>query len=163
MRFTFAPLSAADISLLQTWRYEGPYAVYSMIEATSEELLDSRSPYFAAHNEQRELVGFFCFGTSAEVTGAAKPTLWSENHSLTIGLGLRPDLTGQGLGLAFVEAGLDFARQQFAPTSFRLFVLAWNERAMQVYARAGFERVRALHTSNIYYGENDFIEMQRPA
>jgi ribosomal-protein-alanine N-acetyltransferase len=37
-----------------------------------------------------------------------------------------------------VEAGLDFARNRYAPTRFTLDVATFNVRAQRVYERAGF-------------------------
>ncbi len=167
MRFTFSPLTDADAREILTWRYDEPYAVYNMSseEGAEAELLDPRSPYFGAHDESGALVGFFAFGTSAEVENYAAPALYRDDETrrrgvLSIGLGLRPDLTGQrnGVGLAFVNAGLDVARQRFQPSTFRLFVMPFNERAIRTYERAGFRRTRTLHVRNIH-GERDFVEM----
>jgi len=55
-----------------------------------------------------------------------------------IGLGLRPDLTGQGLGGEFLAAGLEFAGARH----YALAVAAFNHRAIAVYERAGFREVR---------------------
>lgn len=168
MRFTFHPMTEADARSILAWRYEGPYAVYNMDgdeESALCELLDPRSPYVAAHNERGELVGFFAFGTAAEVgQEPVTPALFAGDHMLSVGLGLRPDLTGQsnGIGLAFVNAGLDFARERFHPAVFRLFALAFNGRALRVYERAGFARVGVLHV-HTPHGERDFIEMRRSA
>jgi RimJ/RimL family protein N-acetyltransferase len=132
--------------LIAAWRYQGPYAAYNF-DGDAAELLGTRSPFFAAHDERGELVGFCCFGTTAEIGDVGPPRLFTgADRTLSVGLGLRPDLTGQGLGLglAFVRAILDFARESFAPEAFRLFVLTWNHRARRVYERAGFESVRAV-------------------
>ncbi len=164
MQFIFSPMNEADAHTIKTWRYEGPYAVYNIDNDPNSlaELLDQRSPYYAVRNEQGELIGFFVFGTSAQVGNVGIPGLYSENNTITIGLGMRPDLTGKGLGLAFVNAGLDFAREQFKPDYFRLFVLAFNEHAIRVYERAGFQHVRVFVQRNIH-GEREFLEMRRHA
>jgi ribosomal-protein-alanine N-acetyltransferase len=91
------------------------------------------------------------------------PALYGEDQTIDIGLGMRPDLTGRGLGLAFVDAGLAFARGQFASRRFRLFVLTFNERAIRVYERAGFTRVRQFIQQNPVHGELHFVEMRREA
>ncbi|HZU66371.1 MAG TPA: GNAT family protein [Ktedonobacteraceae bacterium] len=73
-----------------------------------------------------------------------------------------PDLTGKKLGLTLVNAGLDFARKQFAPDYFRLFVLTFNQRAIKVYERAGFEHV-GIYVQKNSNGEREFQEMRRTA
>ena len=163
MRFTFKPMDEADAREVQTWRYEEPYTIYSYTPSSEglDEMLDRRSPHYAVCDEQGELVGFFSFGTSAQVWHNEVPSLYSEDRTIDVGLGMRPDLTGRGLGLAFVNAGLAFAREQFAPRHFRLFVLAFNERAIRVYERAGFTRVRRFIQQNPVHGELNFVEMRR--
>jgi ribosomal-protein-alanine N-acetyltransferase len=166
--FTFGLMTEADARALLTWRYAGPYAVYDFKSDYGpddpydalEGLLDQRSPYYAVHDGRGELVGFWVFGTAGEVVGVRRPSVYREDRSLTVGLGLRPDLTGKGLGLSFVQAGLEFAREQFAPSGFRLFVFPWNERAIKVYERAGFRRVGTVMQRTLE-GERPFVEMYR--
>jgi len=164
VQLTFTPLDAADARAIRQWRYEEPYAVYNGDGGSDDlsEELDHRSPYYAVRDEHGELVGFFNFGTSAYVWESLEAGLYGDDNSIAVGLGLRPDLTGKGLGLNFVRAGLAFAGKQFAPASFRLFVLAFNERAIRVYERAGFKRVRVIAQRNIH-GEREYVEMSRPA
>jgi RimJ/RimL family protein N-acetyltransferase len=163
MQFRFTPMAAEDVHQIMTWRYEGPYSVYNWQEKDDPaELLDRRSPYFAVRDERGELIGFFTYGSSAYVWGSGEPHLYSEGKTITIGLGLRPDLTGRGLGLAFVEAGLDFAREHFAPERFRLYVLSFNERAIRIYKRAGFERA-GVYVQHNPSGDREFLEMRRKA
>jgi ribosomal-protein-alanine N-acetyltransferase len=87
---------------------------------------------------------------------------YDDQSALDVGLGLRPDLVGRGLGLAFVEAGLDFAHETFAPASYRLSVATFNRRAIAVYERAGFRATRSFiqHTNG---GDHEFVAMTRPA
>ncbi len=164
MRFTFTPMTVEDAHTIQSWHYEEPYTIYNIGEGPDvlTEMLDRRSPYYAVRNEQNMLVGFYNYGTSAHVDGDMKPGLFVGDHMVTIGLGLRPDITGHGLGLAFVNAGLDFARREFAPRRFRLYVFAWNKRAICVYERAGFQRI-GPHIVHRAEGDREFIEMQRAA
>ncbi len=163
MRFTFRLMDEADARAIQSWHYEGEYAVYNF-EAENDdisELLDRRSPHYAARSEQGELVGFFAFGTSAAISGPQEPGIYSPDGSVLIGLGLRPDLTGQGIGLSFVQAGLALGVEQFHPSAFRLFVMTFNQRAIRVYERAGFERVGVVRQHNPN-GDRPFLEMRRP-
>lgn len=164
MQFRFLPMEEADARAIIAWRYDGPYAIYNWEgEDDPSEMLDRRSPHYAVRDEHGELVGFFAYGSSAYVWDGGEPHLYSEENTITIGLGMRPDLTGKGLGLAFTLAGLDFAREHFRPDYFRLYVLAFNERAIRVYERAGFERTGVYTQVHPVYGKRDFVEMRRRA
>jgi ribosomal-protein-alanine N-acetyltransferase len=78
-----------------------------------------------------------------------------------IGLGLRPDLTGHGLGEPFVRACLRFAAAALGAQRCTLAVAAFNRRAITVYERAGLKEVeRFEHFTN--GGLHGFIRMARP-
>jgi ribosomal-protein-alanine N-acetyltransferase len=151
--FHFARLSQEEAEAIAEWHYPEPYSFYDWTADADDlrELLDPAlrgEAYWAVRDDQGELVGYFSF----------KPN----GDTVEIGLGLRPDLTGQGRGAAFLTAGLDFGRQRFAPQRFTLAVATFNERAIKVYERAGFTRKRIyLHSTN--GGEWEFLEMSRPA
>lgn len=163
MEFTFSPMNETDARTISEWRYEPPYDVYnpgSDDEAPdSTELLDKRSPYYAVYNEQGELAGYFCYGTAGQPWEVNEPSLYVDDKVIVIGLALRPDLTGKGLGLSFVNAGLAFAREQFAPAMFHLYVLTFNQRAIRVYERAGFHNAGKITVHNMH-GPVEFIEME---
>ena len=136
---------------IDQWRYPAEYAFYNLDSDPEDraEFLDERNwpnAYYAVLDEQGALAGFFLF----------EP----EDGSLILGLGLRPDLTGVGLGAAFVEAGLAFARQTFAPTTFRLSVAAFNQRAIRVYEQLGFTRERTFQQET-NGGVCEFVEMTK--
>jgi ribosomal-protein-alanine N-acetyltransferase len=140
----------AEAQEVAAWRYDAPYSFYDAdADAGDLALLLSaehrEGRYFSALADG-ELVGFFGFGT--------------DGGDVVVGLGLRPDLTGRGLGLEFVEAGLDFARGRFEPSRFRLSVATFNERAIRVYERAGFVPLRRYdHETN--GGVYPFLDMAR--
>lgn len=163
MEFTFSPMDEADAHEISTWRYEAPYDVYNPgndgDETDISEPLDKRSPYYAVRNEQGELVGYFCYGTAGQPWEVSEPSLYVDDRVIVIGLALRPDLTGKGLGLGFVKAGLAFAREQFAPVMFHLYVLSFNQRAIRVYERAGFHNAGKITVHNMH-GMVEFVEME---
>ena len=80
-----------------------------------------------------------------------------------VGIGLRPDLTGRGLGESFMRSQLDYAAQSWQPETFRLFVTVWNERAIRLYERLGFREVGRETRSFEHFGEHEFIRMERAA
>jgi len=124
-----------------SWDYPPPYDVYNPPRTKSvlESLITPRHQYYAIKDARGELAGHCCFGAHARVPGGDYSA-----EALDIGLGMRPDLTGQGRGGAFFAAILDFARGRFNFDQFRVTVAAFNRRAQRVYARAGFSEVQSF-------------------
>lgn len=138
---------------IANWHYEGIYVFYDMDQDAEdlEELLDPHSwadRYYAVVNKCNELIGFFCFEQDGE--------------AVIIGLGLRPDHTGKGLGQTFVEAGLEFAQEKFSPTAFRLSVATFNQRAIRLYERVGF-KPDGVFMNETNGGQYEFLRMVRKA
>ncbi len=137
---------------IAAWHYDPPYSFYDAAADADDLALLLDTPrregrYFSVFSEGA-LVGFF--------------ELTPDGDDVVIGLGLRPDLTGRGLGLRFVEAGMTFARERFHPSRFRLSVATFNRRAIRVYERAGFLPLRTFdHETN--GGVYRFLEMTRLA
>lgn len=104
----------------RAWQYEPPYDFYD------DDGLPVKNPerFYVVRDEDAALAGFFYF----EQRGDA----------IFYGLGLRPDLTGQGLGRDFVTMGLELARELFGTRRVILDVAEFNERARKVYESVGF-------------------------
>ena len=146
MPFIFKSIDEVNIHKFLSWRYEPPYDIYNLEgppdEAALAYFLD---PQYACHsitNEAGDLLAFCSFGPDGQVPGGDYSA-----KALDIGLGIRPDLTGQGQGSLFVEAVLEYARQTFAPTTFRVTIAAFNKRALRVWEKAGFQRVGSFPSS----------------
>jgi RimJ/RimL family protein N-acetyltransferase len=58
--------------------------------------------------------------------------------ALDMGGGLRPDLTGHGLGPQVMRAAMDFARVKFSPCAFRATVAEFNLRAQRACEKVGY-------------------------
>ena len=130
-----APLTREHADDLVTWRYQPPYDVYDLVRATPEELLDPAAGFHALLAGE-ELVGFRSYGADGQVPG------WDyDDAALDTGGGLRPSLTGQGLGCAAIAAGLAHGRVAYAPDAFRVTVAAFNTRALRTVESLGFARV----------------------
>ena len=133
-----APLTRAHAADMATWSYEPPYDVYDMVDADPDELLDPGAGFHAVLAGEA-LIGFRSFGPDGQVPG------WDyDDSALDTGGGLRPSLTGQGLGRAVIAAGLDFGRAQFAPAAFRVTVAGFNARARRTVESLGFEHVASF-------------------
>ena len=141
MEIEIKPASAEAHELMASWRYPPPYDFY---DGDVDPVLNPER-FFEARDEAGEMVGFYYF----------------EPHppDLDYGLGLRPDLTGQGLGLEFFRAGLAFARERYRPRRVYLHVAEFNERARRVYERAGFSVVSSHVRTFDRFGEVPFLTM----
>jgi RimJ/RimL family protein N-acetyltransferase len=143
-----APLTEEHAAAIAEWRYEFPYEWYDTASDPRRiELFANparREGLRAVIGDDGDLIGFFNFVP--------------EDDEVRIGLGIRPDLTGRGLAQPFIRAGLEYAREEWRPKRFRLWVARWNERALRAYRRAGFREV-AEHEGH----ESRFVEMERLA
>lgn len=134
------------------WHYDGKYAFYNM-EADEEDLTefldrDKRADSVYAVTENNRLIGFFSIHQE-------------ENDTIDIGLGLRPDLTGQGLGYTFLATGITYIKERFSPAFITLAVAVFNDRAIKLYKKAGFkEAATFLQYTN--GGEYEFVKMIYP-
>jgi [ribosomal protein S18]-alanine N-acetyltransferase len=159
LSFTFHKINAVTAREIATWQYPPPYDVYSYdpneLEENLQELLTPRFHYYTVWNTQGELIGYRCFGEDARVPGGDYNA-----DALDMGGGLRPELTGKGLGARFMEAAFTFAREQFAPTAFRATVMAFNTRALRVCARVGYRQVQKFESAHT---QQPFIVLMREA
>ena len=160
--FLLRPFTEDDARALVGWRYDGPYAFYDPAAEDLPAILAELPAYAAAEDGWGALAGFFVFGAGARVPGGERAGLYPPG-ALDVGLGLRPDLVGRGLGAGFVAAGLAYVRGRVAPppARFRLSVAAWNLRAVRAYERAGF-RPGPRFTSPVRGKETAFLLMTTP-
>ena len=141
MTWHVEPVDDAALDELATWRYEPPYDFYD------GDLEPPNNPerYAVAREADGAIAGFYYFEPKGDV--------------LEYGLGLRPDLTGRGLGLEFFRAGLELGRERHSPRLIRLYVAAFNTRAIAVYERAGFRETGRHMRSFEKFGEVEFVQM----
>ncbi|MFO7167330.1 MAG: GNAT family N-acetyltransferase [Chloroflexota bacterium] len=136
-QLSFAPMDAAAAAEVYGWRYEPPYHVYNLDDLDRAFavafLTDPANRYCRIDDGAGELVAFCCFGLDAQVPGGDYSA-----DALDIGMGVRPDLTGRGLGHRFAAAVIDFALRTEAPAALRVTVAAFNLRAQRVWMKNGF-------------------------
>lgn len=124
------------------WKYEPPYEIYNYRpESFDEDLayhLDPANNIYSMYRDG-ELIGYCSFGQDARVPGGE----YSE-EALDIGLMIKPELNGQGLGSEFVKDVIEFARKHFLPHRLRVTILATNLRARRVWEKNGFQEEQAF-------------------
>ncbi|HAT53647.1 MAG TPA: N-acetyltransferase [Lactobacillus sp.] len=116
--------------IANNWHYDGIYQFYDMKADPEDyqELISSRQRgdhYFQVTNED-VLIGFFAVETT------------TQPFVLEIGLGMKPDLTGQGNGRKFVQLVLKYVQTTYHSHKILFDVAEFNERARKLYSDLGF-------------------------
>ncbi|RAP78659.1 GNAT family N-acetyltransferase [Paenibacillus montanisoli] len=123
-----------DAEEIISWRYEEPYQIYNN-ESTPELIQEMLNNYYTVYGDEKQIIGFFCAGNSAQVPNDFYS--YSESY-LDIGIGMRPELTNKGLGTEFFSFVLDSMNQIFGDVELRLTVTSFNQRARRLYRKFGF-------------------------
>ncbi|MFT8488025.1 GNAT family N-acetyltransferase [Oenococcus sicerae] len=149
------PLSQKNALIIaDDWHYSGQYAFYDMTADPEDyqEIINPvlrRDAYYEFLDHQQKLLGFFVIEPIDRKKGIFE-----------IGLGLAPDLTGQGLGQSFLEHIISYAITHFSVKKIILDVAEFNIRAQKLYRSIGFKQARQYEqeTNNSTY---TFIEMTK--
>jgi RimJ/RimL family protein N-acetyltransferase len=139
-RFGFLPMSEAFAREVAAWSYPPPYDLYGwpdweQMVRDGYEFADPaiRAVQYRAVVDlsqrpegegEKQPVGFVQFFPMANVT--------------RLGMGLRPESCGRGYGPLVAQAAAEEALRLYPGLPVDLEVLAWNERAIKAYRKAGF-------------------------
>ena len=154
MELNLQTMTLAAANAIRSWRYPPPYDFYDLDADPDDlaEFFDDREwpgAYYAALDHFGDLVGFFIFDR--------------KGRTATVGLGMRPDLTGRGLGTQFVAAGLEYGAQELGIESYIVEVATFNHRAINVYRRLRFRPREEFQQSTNGGGVHSFVRMVGPA
>jgi ribosomal-protein-alanine N-acetyltransferase len=102
MNYKFVEMNDQYAKEIVDWHYDGTYSFYDIRadQEDLEEFMDSSNwsdKYFAVLDKTDVLIGFFSFPFT--------------NGVMSIGLGMKPSLTGKGLGEEFIKMGIDYYKQ----------------------------------------------------
>lgn len=133
MVYAFSKMTQSQAeNIAVNWHYQGQYAFYDF-SADEEDLAELLNPETRGENyymvmQGDEEIGFFYVDKIGD--------------TVDIGLGMKPELTGKGLGLDFLKSGLNYVRLTHHPKEITLSVATFNDRAIHVYEKAGFKPVK---------------------
>ena len=143
---SFQPLRKMDVLEITLWKYGPPHDIYNHRPEEREQdiryMLDPLNGFFSIRAGGGELIGFCSFGKDAQVSGGDYG-----GDALDTGLGIRPDITGRGMGIRIIGEVLGFAERQFRPAEYRVTIAAFNERALRAWKHAGFIEMQEFHRS----------------
>ena len=154
MKFQFVDMTKEYAGeMIKNWKYDGLYRVYDYANEEQELLCVENWGFskFAVLDEKAVLVGELTIELFREedenaaddgyIDRAAYAKAPDGVYEMWVGFGLRPDLTGKGLGAGFIAACIKFATSRFSYNGefIRLAVADFNKRAIRTYQSIGFE------------------------
>lgn len=136
------PLQIPEAKAILTWRYPPPYDFYNMSSGSTGSFFSPESPYFSVIDERGELIGFLSIGVESRVPGGDY-----SQPAVDIGIGLRPDQTGRGLGRMVIQ---QFIEEVIVPGEYppllRATIAAFNQRSLKTFLSLGFEETGTFTT-----------------
>jgi L-amino acid N-acyltransferase YncA len=135
-------LQRPDADAILTWRYPQPYDFYNISSDSTESFFNPASPHFSVFDADGVLIGFLSIGIESQVPGGD----YSE-PAVDIGIGLRPDQTGRGLGRIVIQQFIDeiIAPGDFPPL-LRATIAAFNQRSLKTFRSLGFRETGTFTT-----------------
>jgi len=133
------------------WKYDG---IYSFYDFTND--MEDYSRFIDASKRGNNC--FSCF-TENELIGFYFIQFLKDDE-VQIELGLKPNFTGKGLGLGFINAIVDHVNSIHGVNTFELIVARFNQRAINVYKKAGFMEINDF-MQKVNGGEHEFLRMRK--
>jgi [ribosomal protein S18]-alanine N-acetyltransferase len=160
--------------MISNWKYEEDYSIYDY--CNEEEFLLEEEHWgvlrFAVLDDKEELIGelttefFREVDKDSEDDGYVEIQTVRDNpgnlYEMWIGFGLKPNLTGKGLGKDFVSECVDFAvkHHNYKGEYVRLGVAEFNKRAIKTYENNGFQ-VFDFHDGEIAGVKQNILWMKK--
>ncbi len=135
------------------WVYTDEYAVYNMPSFT--EMVNKN---YSLVNPERAK-DFLCFALNNELVGYVKINK-KPNNIIFLGIGLKPNLTGKGLGKKVLTAGIEQALFSYPNVKLMLEVRSWNARAIKCYTAVGFKEVETKTVTDHLGNQAEFVIME---
>lgn len=143
-KFVYRQADEESARKFLSWQYAPPYDVYNcppeQLEESIRYNIDPANFVYALFDEEDELVAYCSYGADAQVPGGD----YSE-AALDIGLMIKPELTGQGLGDAFAGDVIGKGIERYAPGKLRVTIAAFNTRAVRVWEKLGFQQTQTFN------------------
>lgn len=140
----------SDALDIATWEYDGEYSFYNNNKTEAKKQwasnIHNEENTFVLYNERNELIGNCSFDY--------------DDGQIMLGVQMRPNLTGKGMGTETVKSILDFGREKYKFDNIELLVAKFNKRAIKVYEKLGFKNIDEF-IWNVNGEEKEFIAMRK--
>ena len=145
-QITYRPADKTSAREFVQWKYPPPYDVYNNPEEHLGDAvhynIDPANNVYAMFDRADELIGYCSYGPDAQVPGGD----YGE-EALDIGLMIKPELTGQGMGSEFAGAVIRNGLVQYTPRKLRVTIAVFNKRAIRVWEKNGFQQTQTFKRS----------------
>ncbi|WP_047979794.1 GNAT family N-acetyltransferase [Ornithinibacillus contaminans] len=132
-----------------SWKYDEPYDFYNNVLSGEAILELTRDAYRVIIDANHDVIGFYCTGNTAQVPAGNRIGAYQDD-CIDIGFGMRPDLTGKGLGKNFLQLVLQNIELEY-DGSIRLTVADFNKRAIQLYKRFNFRKKDEFYREDVKF------------
>lgn len=143
MKIDYRPAEKKHARIFVNWQYEHPYEAYNCppeeVGDAVQYNVDPANNVYAMFDQNEELVGYCSYGKDAQVPGGD----YSED-ALDVGLMIKPELTGQGMGSTFANRVMQNGIDRYAPKKLRVTIAAFNKRAIRVWEKNGFQQTQSF-------------------
>lgn len=143
MKISYRPADEAYAREFLQWQYEAPYDIYNFPPAQLEKYvqynIDPSNNVHAMFDQEDKLIGYCSYGRDAQVPGGD----YSE-EALDIGMMIKPEWTGQGMGSDFASEVIQNGIDKYAPKKLRVTIAAFNKRARRVWEKNGFQQTQTF-------------------
>lgn len=135
------------------WKYHGEYSVYNI---PSREIITQEKRDIS--NQKERVNQFYAFTDENRILcGVIR--IQDKKDWLKLGLGLKPELCGLGLGDEFIKHILNLCKELHPNKKIVLDVRTFNIRAIKCYQKAGFKIVDTIKLITPT-GMDDFVKME---
>jgi RimJ/RimL family protein N-acetyltransferase len=156
LRHKICPMNESNARAIFAWRYAPPYDAYNQnseaLDSYLNLLLDAANAYHSISDEHGSLLGYCCFGLQAQIPDGEYNT-----PAIDVGIALRPDLLGRGLGISLPSEVVRFAREKFGQQKIRCTVAACDRQTLRVCEKIGFQQLYGFRRA---IGEDVFVVLE---
>jgi [ribosomal protein S18]-alanine N-acetyltransferase len=146
LQISYRPADEESAREFLEWRYKPPYDIYNcppdQMEASIQYNVDPRNNVYAMFAQDEGLIGYCSYGRDAQVPGGDY-----REEALDIGLMIKPEMTGQGLGTVFAREVIQNGISRYDPGTMRVTIAAFNRRAIRTWEKNGFQQTQTFKRS----------------
>ena len=138
MKINYRPSDEKSAREFLMWHYETPYDIYNCphedVEKYIQYNIDPANNVYAIFDQAGQLIAYCSYGKDAQVPGGD----YSEN-ALDIGMMVKPELTGRGMGSSFAREVIQNGLHKYTANKLRVTIAAFNKRAIRTWEKNGFQ------------------------